>query len=104
MRSGLHPLLVAQGLATLVVVAILAVQPRAGRPLLVVPLSLSAPSSAMAATIVRTGMAHGALLVGTGPLPGSVVLIRGDGDLTTALHAAGAITVLAPPTGCGSVA
>lgn len=88
--------LVVQLLAVCGTIAVLAAAPSASGRYLLVPISAAA-GRGMAAVAI----AHGAALVGQGPLPGSLVVDGDRAGLGGALFRRGVAVINAPVTDCG---
>jgi hypothetical protein len=95
-RLGRYPLLVLQLVLATTAMGALLLWPVTGRPMLVLPLP-SADEGAAA----RFAVAHGARLLGRGPIGGSVVVRASRGPLVAEAWAAG-LLVVGANGGCGS--
>lgn len=82
----------------LVALTVLAFAPPARGPILLVPLTGHA-----AARLPATAIAHHALLLGVGPVDGSLVVIGDLGTLAPSLLGIGAIALAAPRSWCGAI-
>jgi hypothetical protein len=68
--------------------------PRHGVLWLVDPSGNAGPS-------IQIALSHGARLLGTGPLPGSIIVVGDRAALGRAVRAAGIVMLAAPFAGCG---
>jgi hypothetical protein len=94
------PLLTAQLVLFLGLVASIALAPPVSGPMLLVPLHVG-PDASVAA--LNTALSHGASLLSAGPLPGSLV-IRGERErVLPALLAGGTLVIAAAPLICGDL-
>jgi hypothetical protein len=94
--SRVAPLVVQLAFALTGMIGVIFAPPASGRMLLV-PLTASAQARLPVAVL-----GHDALLLGTGPLPGSLVVIEDRHDLLWAMLRLGVLPLAASPAGCGS--
>ena len=88
-----------QALIGLIIVAGLAFAPLSRGPMLLVPLTGKASGD-----MARIAFGHGAVLLGPGPIRGSLVMIGNGRAMVFALLGHGVIAITAPPALCGDVA
>jgi hypothetical protein len=93
--SLVAPVLVQLGIAMTGLTAIIFTPPAQGRMLLV-PLTASAE-----ARLPSAALGHDALLLGSGPLPGSLVVIEDRPNLLWSMVRIGVLPIAASPAGCG---
>ena len=94
-RRAFRPFLACQAALAAGLLGLLALTPPARGPILI--LSLSGDAGAP----VRVALAHGARLLGPGPLPGSMVVVGERAALSPAARDAGLLLLAAPFAGCG---
>jgi len=95
-RSAVGPAIQLVVVATAVLAL---VAPPADGEMLLVPIGTELSRHAVAIAVD-----HGALLVGRGPLPGSVVVAGRRTAMLSSMLQAGVLVFAAPPVGCGATA
>ena len=97
-RFPVSPLLSLQAAVTIVAIAGMALWPPAAGAMLLVPML-----HGNAGTLVTLARASGAMRVGTGPLPGSVVVLGNRARIARRIRSWDVLLLAAPAAGCGNV-
>ena len=90
------PALLVQLLAIAGLIGFVAAAPPVAGRMMLMPISVPASQQ-----MLRVAIAHGASLVGPGPLPGSFVVEGDRAELLSALASRGVALLAAPAAGCG---
>jgi hypothetical protein len=102
MRVGVrvfsHPLFLLQAIAAVTACAALALWPPSSGQLLLVPVGGQSVGE-----VAEVALAGGAPLLGTGPFPGSLVVVGERASVAREIKSWNIIIMAAPPAGCGTI-